>query len=991
LKELKTKLRLKSAELLVVLILFLFSLRVLNWFEYPQILISGDSRPPLIQDAFSKRVAYTWDETDFGMPSVYAPRILVPSYFFMTVFQTFGASLFTAQMTALFLMFFFSSALTFMLVKRFTNGNFVASFVAALYLTSNLYMINDREVTAIAFLDVALVILPCLVAFTEGIRRRSYTFIAFSGVLFVLTYGAFPNFRIVLLCLISVAMVLLFAFTNKGLRILYRQEEASRRLGFSVDLNSIQVGLKYVSTFIFAGLLASIWMITMIWTNFGVFFQAYTQMAAPQFVLDVRLPDVLRLITKWGFYSGYMGQPYVPYANNYLQNSLVIFLSFLPPILAFASLFISKSRRLTIYFSATAVVFLVLTAAFTPLFNQLYIALVSNIPLMLAFRESAQWSFFVIISYSILIGITISTLCNKFRSRITQMLVLSLTIIILLASAYPLTTGDVARNYLNTNVKGSYFPNSYAQLNDALSNEYWALLLPQKYTYETYNFSGIPFGSGNPYPLIFSKPIISGLGTEYIQSNNVNLLNKVYESVLATEEVNVTPLGIALASSTQKDGFEPSKAIDGDSNTRWSLEQGMPQWLEIDWNQTQELSRIKIAFEFAYANNYTIQTWNGTNWATQTEVKNNTSLETEYVFPQFVPTTKLRINFTEALPFDIISIWELQVYAIQSEPESKSLGILGIKYLVLEKDMVGGNAYNVNDVKAGQSKNFVLSNDWKEVALYNNTNAVQKLYPADNILNFTTFDDMFQTIRKTEWATLQQSVFLNSTLTSITESNALVPPENFAWSETSPTSYVAHAQSKGAFVLVFLESYDKQWKVSVNGNPILETNHFKVNGFANAWLIENTGDLTITVQYQTQTVFVESVIASIVLPALLLAYLGRKDLKKIGGSIHRMHACMHCDLLTEVHRVLKRGDKIVITTPNVNAIAKLLKGNQWVGFSDPSHLYLFTSDSLKFLVEKNGFIVIKLETIFHPFPEFLQKILNRTGKGGEIWLVGKKI
>jgi len=103
------------------------------------------------------------------------------------------------------------------------------------------------------------------------------------------------------------------------------------------------------------------------------------------------------------------------------------------------------------------------------------------------------------------------------------------------------------------------------------------------------------------------------------------------------------------------------------------------------------------------------------------------------------------------------------------------------------------------------------------------------------------------------------------------------------------------------------------------------------------------------------------------------------------------HVKNPCDLLTEVHRVLKRGDKIVITTPNVNAIAKLLKGNQWVGFSDPSHLYLFTSDSLKFLVEKNGFIVIKLETIFHPFPEFLQKILNRTGKGGEIWLVGKKI
>ncbi|MDH5770739.1 MAG: class I SAM-dependent methyltransferase [Candidatus Bathyarchaeota archaeon] len=96
-------------------------------------------------------------------------------------------------------------------------------------------------------------------------------------------------------------------------------------------------------------------------------------------------------------------------------------------------------------------------------------------------------------------------------------------------------------------------------------------------------------------------------------------------------------------------------------------------------------------------------------------------------------------------------------------------------------------------------------------------------------------------------------------------------------------------------------------------------------------------------------------------------------------------------LLTEVYRVLRRGGKMIIVTPNINAIAKLLEKNQWGGFSDPSHFYLFTSDSLRFLVEKAGFLVTRLETTFYPLPGFLQKILNRTGKGGEIWLVGKKI
>lgn len=78
-KELKTKLRLKSAELLVILVLFLFSLRVLNWFEHPYIVAGEDFKPPLVHEAFIKRVMYSWDETDFGMPSVYPPRILSPA------------------------------------------------------------------------------------------------------------------------------------------------------------------------------------------------------------------------------------------------------------------------------------------------------------------------------------------------------------------------------------------------------------------------------------------------------------------------------------------------------------------------------------------------------------------------------------------------------------------------------------------------------------------------------------------------------------------------------------------------------------------------------------------------------------------------------------------------------------------------------------------------------------------------------------------------
>jgi len=878
--SLRKKLRAKHVGILVAVFFLLFSLRVINWFEYPYVLISGDNRSPLIQEAFTKRVMYTWDETDFGMPSVYAPRILVPSYFFMTVFQAFGANLYVAQMMALLLMCFLSSILMFIFTKRLTNGNVAASFVAALYLTSNLYMINDREVTALAFLDEALVILPCLVTFAEGIMKRSYNFMAVSGLLFVLTYGSFPNFRVALLCAISLVLVLLFIFISSELRIGYSRDKASKLLGFSVEINSIYDYLKRISVFIVSALSASIWILTLISTSFTAFFQAYGQMGVPSFVLDIRLHDVLRLITKWGFYSGDLGKPYVPYAEMYLHNPSILILSYLPPILAFASLLLSKPRKLTIYFSAVAALFLMLASGFSPLFSKLYPALATNIPFMIAFRESAQWSFFVIISYGILIGVTFSTLYNKSKNKALQIVTLGLAIMILLASSYPLTTGDVTRNWLNTNVKGSFFPNSYAELNVMLSNQYWALLLPQRNTYVIYDFSGIPFSSGNPYPLIFSKPIISGLGTEYLQSENLVLLNKVHALMLTNGYENVAPEGNASASSAAKGGFAPSQAIDGDYNTRWASKESGPQWFEIEWSKTQELSKIRIIFWSAYANDYTMETWNGFNWTTRMKVQNNTSLEPEYVFSQLTPATRLRINFTKALPYNFTSIWELEVVA-QTDGLSKFLGVLSVKYLILEKDLVSGSGYDVSELSLDQDPNFTLAKEWDEVALYSNTNALQKLYAAANILNYKTLDDMFRAADESNWETLQDSAFSNSTSMNGIKSIALVPPENLVWNELSPTSYVVHVESKGAFVLVFSESYDAHWKVSVNGNQIQEKNHQEVNAFANGWLVDSTGNLTITIQYETQNILTVSVVAFISLSVLLLAFINRKDLKKI--------------------------------------------------------------------------------------------------------------
>ena len=78
--------------------------------------------------------------------------------------------------------------------------------------------------------------------------------------------------------------------------------------------------LKYIAVFFFS-CLASIWIIAILWNNFDALTQTYGEMGNTYFAFEgVNLHDSLRLILKWGFYSGYMGNPYVPYSTEYLQT-----------------------------------------------------------------------------------------------------------------------------------------------------------------------------------------------------------------------------------------------------------------------------------------------------------------------------------------------------------------------------------------------------------------------------------------------------------------------------------------------------------------------------------------------------------------------------------------------------------------------------------------------------------------------------------------------
>jgi hypothetical protein len=73
----------------------------------------------------------------------------------------------------------------------------------------------------------------------------------------------------------------------------------------------------------------------------------------------------------------------------------------------------------------------------------------------------------------------------------------------------------------------------------------------------------------------------------------------------------------ATASSTESGSFPASAAVDGNTGTRWSSAFADPQWLQVDLGTVQQITRVSLNWEAAYATGYQIQTsTDATTWTT---------------------------------------------------------------------------------------------------------------------------------------------------------------------------------------------------------------------------------------------------------------------------------------------------------------------------------------------------------------------------------------
>jgi NedA-like, galactose-binding domain/F5/8 type C domain/Glycosyl hydrolases family 16 len=121
---------------------------------------------------------------------------------------------------------------------------------------------------------------------------------------------------------------------------------------------------------------------------------------------------------------------------------------------------------------------------------------------------------------------------------------------------------------------------------------------------------------------------------------------------------------------------DPSKATDGNMNTRWGhlwYPAGPANaWLDVDLgSNAATITQVQIFWENALAADYQIQTSNDrVNWTTVRSVTNNAALNNTLTFSPAVTGRYLRVNMTRKGTAYGYSIWELQVIGCNGAPAS---------------------------------------------------------------------------------------------------------------------------------------------------------------------------------------------------------------------------------------------------------------------------------------------------------------------------------
>ena len=314
--------------------------------------------------------------------------------------------------------------------------------------------------------------------------------------------------------------------------------------------------------------------------------------------------------------------------------------------------------------------------------------------------------------------------------------------------------------------------------------------------------------------------------------------------------INVSPKGNASASSVgmwDTSSLVANGSIDKDPTTRWASKphETMPQWLQIEWANPQELNGVRILFERAYADDYLIQTWDGTDWVDQDNITENTIIERLHFFPT-VNTTKFRIYVTNVTRlYDLVSIRELEAFKPRGLSTEIRIPREG-RYMFAVR-LVSGLDYGTVTLQVNKFTNSTYCFDLEQDYEWRYFGPIKLDEGLHNIIVHAIGKIEFDQVVVYSLNEGEESLSLDELFTP--ESAKQAP--KITYNQINPCKYTVHVEKNTEpFLLIFSESYHPMWKAYVDGEEISSIPAYSiVNGF----YINKKGSFDITIYFTGQT------------------------------------------------------------------------------------------------------------------------------------------
>ena len=132
-------------------------------------------------------------------------------------------------------------------------------------------------------------------------------------------------------------------------------------------------------------------------------------------------------------------------------------------------------------------------------------------------------------------------------------------------------------------------------------------------TWQTVTLPNVPIQGAIGSQALRLEVLTSGFNLNWIQFNRVQ--------VCSTNNIAVDQP--SSASSLESSSYPAADALDGDITTRWASAYSDPQWIEVDLGSVQNLARVRLIWENAFALSYALQL--STDNATWTNVYSTTN------------------------------------------------------------------------------------------------------------------------------------------------------------------------------------------------------------------------------------------------------------------------------------------------------------------------------------------------------------------------------